>query len=152
MNLASGHTVTLETSPHPADYEVVARGLHEYNHQQAGDQHHLPLAIFIRDQAGAVIAGLLGDTYWGWLAINLLWVHDAWRGRGYGRMLLRTAEEEALRRGCANAHLDTLDFQALDFYLKEGYAIFGQLHDLPPGHTRYFLQKTLRQATDAEER
>jgi GNAT superfamily N-acetyltransferase len=150
MSLAPNHTLTLGTSPDPAAYQFVVRSLDEYNCQQAGDQHHLPLAIFVRDDAGAVIAGLLGDTYWGWLAVNLLWVDDAWRGRGYGRTLLRTAEKEALRRGCSNAHLDTLDFQALNFYLKEGYTVFGELQGLPPGHTRYFLRKTLSQPTDAK--
>lgn len=150
MSLAPNHTLTLETNPDPAAYAVVVRSLDEYNRQQAGDQRHLSLALFIRDEAGSVIAGLLGDTYWGWLAVNLLWVHAAWRGRGYGRTLLRTAEAEALRRGCTHAHLDTLDFQALDFYLKEGYTVFGELQGLPPGHTRYFLKKTLPQPADAE--
>jgi GNAT superfamily N-acetyltransferase len=147
MSLAPNHTLTLETSPDPAACEAVVRGLTEYNQQQAGDLNHLPLAIFVRDEAGAVVAGLLGDTYWGWLAVNLLWVEAAWRGRGYGRTLLHTAEAEALHRGCANAHLDTLDFQALGFYLKEGYTVFGELHGLPPGHTRYYLQKALSQPT-----
>ena len=48
-----------------------------------------------------------------------------------------------MRRGCKNAHLDTLSFQALDFYKKYGYIVFGQIADLPPGHTRYYLRKTL---------
>ena len=53
------------------------------------------------------------------------------------------AEAEAIRRGCKNAHLDTLSFQALDFYKKYGYTVFGQLDGLPPGHSRYYLRKTL---------
>ncbi|MCA9909224.1 MAG: GNAT family N-acetyltransferase, partial [Anaerolineae bacterium] len=50
---------------------------------------------------------------------------------------------EALRRGCNYAHVDTLDFQAPDFYRQLGYTVWGQLDDLPPGHTRYFMRKTL---------
>jgi hypothetical protein len=34
-------------------------------------------------------------------------------------------------------------YQALDFYRKYGYTIFGQLDGLPPGHARYYLRKTL---------
>jgi GNAT superfamily N-acetyltransferase len=137
------HSLSIELDPDPADRQVVGRGIDEYNVQQAGDMHHQPLTIFIRNGAGQVIAGLLGDTYWGWLAINLLWVEDAWRRRGYGRALLRAAEQEAIRRGCSHAHLDTLDFQAPEFYRKEGYTVFGELAGLPPGHTRYFLKKDL---------
>jgi GNAT superfamily N-acetyltransferase len=142
------HTITLEEHAEPADCEIVSRGLQTYNRQQAGDEGHRPVAIFVRNEAGIVIAGLLGDTYYGWLAVNLLWVEEAWRGQGYGRTLLRTAEAEAVRRGCQHAHLDTLSFQALDFYLGEGYSVFGELHGLPPGHTRYFLRKEL--TTQAE--
>ena len=33
--------------------------------------------------------------------------------------------------------------QSLPFYLKHGYALWGQLDDFPVGHTRYFLKKAL---------
>ena len=33
------------------------------------------------------------------------------------------AENEAIRRGCKHAHLDTMDWQALDFYLGMGYTL-----------------------------
>jgi len=70
-------------------------------------------------------------------------VDERLRGRGYGRELLAAAEQEAVRHGCRAAHLDTMSFQALPFYLKQGYTVFGELHDWPPGHARYFLQKSL---------
>ena len=54
---------------------------------------------------------------------------------------MRAAEQEARDRGCSHAHCDTYDFQALPFYQKLGYQVFGQLEDYPAGHTRYFLQK-----------
>jgi GNAT superfamily N-acetyltransferase len=138
------HLLTVEAYPDPADRQVIGRGIDEYNRQHAGDSNHQELAVFVRDADGKVLGGLLGDTYYGWLAINLLWIDPAWRGQGYGRALLRAAEAEAIGRGCHYAHLDTLSFQALDFYRKEGYTIFGQLDDLPPGHTRYFLHKELK--------
>ena len=57
--------------------------------------------------------------------------------------MLAMAEQEALRRGCHHAHLDTLDFQAPAFYEKLGYTLWGTLEDLPLGHQRYFYQKEL---------
>jgi GNAT superfamily N-acetyltransferase len=137
------HLLTVEANPDPADRQIIGRGLDEYNRHHAGDSNHQELAVFVRDDDGKVLGGLLGDTYYGWLAINLLWIDAAWRGQGYGRAVLHAAEAEAIRRGCCHAHLDTLSFQALDFYRKEGYTIFGQLDGLPPGHTRYFLRKEL---------
>ena len=52
--------------------------------------------------------------------------------------------QEPLRRGCRHAHLDTFTFQALGFYEKHGYSVWGALDDLPPGFTRYFLRKDLQ--------
>lgn len=138
-----GYIITIETDPKPDDRQIIERGIEEFNRHHAGDSHHQPLCLFVRDAAGVVLGGLLGDTYYRWLAINLLWLDEPWRGRGYGRRLLHTAEAEAIRRGCLHAHVDTLSFQALDFYRQEGYKVFGELPDLPPGHTRYFLHKEL---------
>jgi hypothetical protein len=45
--------------------------------------------------------------------------------------------------GCTMSHLDTFDFQARDFYERNGYELFGALDDCPPGHKRYYLKKAL---------
>jgi hypothetical protein len=37
----------------------------------------------------------------------------------------------------------TGSFNALPFYLKRGYTVFGELPDMPPGHTQYFMCKKL---------
>ena len=97
----------------------------------------------VRDESDAVVAGLDGGTYWGWLHVEILWVDDALHGQGVGRALMEAAEDEARRRGCHHSHLSTMDFQAPGFYEKLGYTLFGQLDDVPLGHTRYFMQKAL---------
>jgi GNAT superfamily N-acetyltransferase len=72
-----------------------------------------------------------------------MWIREELRGRGYGHRLLASAEDEARRRGAKNAYLDTFSFQAPGFYKKHGYRVFGELHDFPTGHQRYFLTKEL---------
>lgn len=47
-------------------------------------------------------------------------------------------------------YLDTLDFQALPFYEREGYSIFGILEDYPPGHRQYYLRKSLTRLPSAD--
>jgi hypothetical protein len=50
----------------------------------------------------------------------------------------------AKKLGAAMIHLDTFDFQAKGFYLKQGYAIFSTLENSPvQGCNRYYLQKKL---------
>jgi GNAT superfamily N-acetyltransferase len=102
-----------------------------------------PLDIYIHDQQGDLVGGLIADTYWGWLDIDDFWLADALRGQGYGRYLLYAAEKEALKRGCTRAQLKTFSFQAPGFYKKQGYFIVGQLDDYPPGESLIWLRKEL---------
>ncbi|NTU64122.1 MAG: GNAT family N-acetyltransferase [Chloroflexi bacterium] len=80
----------------------------------------------------------LGSDY-----IDLLWLKEELRGRGYGHRLLMLAEDEARQRGATHAYMDTFSFQAPDFYQRHGYQVFGELKDFPHGHQRYFLTKQL---------
>lgn len=80
---------------------------------------------------------------WGILFVSLLFVEDKFRHQGYGGLLLKEVEERAKSLGCYLAHLDTFDFQGKEFYLKQGYSIFGVLEDCPKGHQRYYLSKKL---------
>jgi len=102
-----------------------------------------PLAVLLHAAQGRLIGALTGRTLWGWLVIDLLWVDSAARGAGHGRRLIAAAEQEALRRGCHHARVDTYSFQAPDFYERCGYARVATLHDFPRGHQRHFYAKTL---------
>jgi GNAT superfamily N-acetyltransferase len=130
----------IEECASDADRQLVVQGLVGYNNAQTTPEASRDLTVLSR-RDGEVVGGLLGYTWGNWLFVKQLWVADAFRGRGLGRTLMRVAEHEACSRGCLSAHLDTFDFQALPFYQKLGYGIFGQLDDYPVGHTRYFLQK-----------
>jgi GNAT superfamily N-acetyltransferase len=143
------YTLTVVDNPAPADIERVRAGLAAYNLLHAGDDSYQPLTIFVYDASGAVVGGLLGDTYWGWLAIAILWLAEDVRGQGWGSQLLAAAEGIARDRGCHAAHLDTMSFQARAFYERHGYVVFGVLDDLPYGHQRYFLRKSLPRAAPA---
>jgi GNAT superfamily N-acetyltransferase len=140
----ANYTISLDVQPNEADVDKIRRRLWDYNKEMAGDDGYRPLAIFLRDASGAIVGGICGSTYWNWMAIDLLWISEELRGRGYGERLLAAAEEEAIRRGCDHAHLDTHSFQAPAFYRKHGYTVFGKLPDMPTGHTRYYLTKRLR--------
>jgi len=124
-------------------WDIVGQGINDYNEQQAGDDKGQSLCFVLRGPDQQVAGGVIGATYWNWFYVNLMWIREELRGRGYGHCLLTLAEDEARRRGATNAYLDTFSFQAPDFYKQHGYEIFGELLDFPPGHQRYFLAKRL---------
>ncbi|NTW97625.1 MAG: GNAT family N-acetyltransferase, partial [Oscillochloris sp.] len=129
--------------PNPAWTNQIRQGLYQHNRQQVGSRHFHELSIVMRDQAGEVIGGLLGGTIWGWCLIETFWIADHLRGRGYGRQILEAGEQVARERGCKHSIVETFSFQALPFYLKHGYVVYGQLDGFPASHTRYSLKKDL---------
>lgn len=89
------------------------------------------------------MGGLIAQTYWNWLSIDLLAVAEEARGQGLGTQLITRAEMEAKKRGCTLARTSTYAFQALRFYERLGYHVIGQLDDYPEGATLYWLRKAL---------
>jgi ribosomal protein S18 acetylase RimI-like enzyme len=124
-------------------WEIIGGGITDYNTQQAGDDEGKNLCFVLRSPDQEIAGGVIGATYWNWLYINLMWIKEEFRGRGFGHQLLTLAEQEARQRGAEYAYLDTFSFQAPGFYKKHGYEVFGELNNFPPGHQRYFLRKQL---------
>ena len=139
----------IEEKPDPDEVAAIQQGLADYNHLFSEHDNHQFLYILLRDANNHLAGGLLGGTYWRWLHIDILWLREDLRQQGYGSQLLNIAEQEAVRRGCLHAQLETHDFQALPFYQKHGYAIFAELADMPPHHVKYFLKKDLPNASQS---
>ncbi len=130
---------------YPTDKEIdfVNHALEDFNNKAVGPDNHELLNIVEYDDNGNVIAGILGGTYWGWMHIDILWVDENHRRSGIGSRLLEAAEQEALRRGAHSVHVDTMSWQAPEFYKKHGYRIIGELNDIPNGNKKYHLVKDL---------
>jgi len=129
-------------APDPADEAFVAERTREFNRSMV-ERDVRPLCVFARDEAGRIVGGLTGRTFWGYLAIDFLWVDAAQRGAGHGAALMAAAEGEARARGCRHVQLDTFSFQAPGFYQRLGYVEFGRLRDFTRGHERHYLTKDL---------
>ena len=130
-------------NPDEKEIAFVNEALAAYNDGKVGPDNHRLLNIVEYDDAGNVIAGILGGTYWGWMHVDILWVDEKHRRGGIGTKLLSAAEDEARRRGCHAVHVDTMSWQAPEFYKKLGYTIISELKDIPQGYTKYHLIKNL---------
>jgi GNAT superfamily N-acetyltransferase len=117
--------------------------LREHNHRFMPRSDPRPLCLFLRDARDVLLGGLLAETRWHWMFLEVLWVSDVLRRRGHGTALLVQAERVAWERGVRKATLDTAEFQARGFYLKHGYRVFAVQEDLPPASRRYLMEKTL---------
>lgn len=139
----SAEPLEVELTPDPEDVRVIRDGLRAFTDRHVGPVNARPLAIFVRASDGSVIGGLEGELRWTWLFVAHFWLPEPVRGRGLGSALLARAEAFARAHGATGVYLDTLEFQALPFYQRRGYNVYGVLADFPLGSRRFYLQKCL---------
>jgi GNAT superfamily N-acetyltransferase len=141
--MTDDYRVAYVDQPEEAAWGIIGRGVGSHNDQYGGDERFQRLCFALYAPDETIVGGALGEIYWDWFHLDLMWIQEDLRGHGYGTRLLAAIEDEARTRGAGNAFLDTFSFQAPGFYQKHGYEVFGRLNDFPAGHQRYFLTKQL---------
>lgn len=120
--------------------ELIA-GVRRFNEETAGRGDARALVVTVRGGDGRLLAGVSGRTLYRHFLIEVLWVDPAHRHAGLGTRVMTLAEAEAHARGCVAAQVDTLSFQAPDFYRRLGFRLIGAIEDFPAGHQRRFMFK-----------
>jgi GNAT superfamily N-acetyltransferase len=121
---------------------VVLAGLIRHNDENMAKQRYRRFAISLRNK-GTIVGGIVGEVWMTVLFIQLFWIEERFRGKGYGTALIEKIEEEARRFGAVRSYLDTLSVQAPDFYRARGYEAFGTIDGYPRGVTRHWFTKAL---------
>jgi len=137
------HTVFYTDEGRNEDRDAILFPLMAYNRSNAPDPQFKVLGLLLKSDDGETTGGLWGRSAYEWLFVELLFVPESLRGAGVGTGLMRQAEQIARDRRCTGVWLDTFSFQALPFYQKLGYTVFGELKDHPRGISQYWLQKRL---------
>ena len=117
--------------------------IRSYNRSIRETAESEPLNLYIEDEQGQLLAGLVEETLGNWLEIEYLFVKDDLRGQGIGSQLLQRAESEAKNRNCRYVFVNTYQFQAPAFYQKHDYQEVFTLKDYPCTGQRHYYQKDL---------
>ena len=134
--------IELDEDPSADDFRIVLDGVRKFNREKTGDERPHSAACFLRDD-GRIVGGVQGSLWGRSMHIDALWVDEEYRDGGYGSKLMRTIEEYAAEHDHPLVYLETTSFQALPFYRKLGYELFGELPEISRGHTLFFLRKDL---------
>ncbi|MBD8190131.1 GNAT family N-acetyltransferase [Pseudomonas fluorescens] len=136
--------IEISDQPNPDAERILGSGLAAFNEYATGYHDRRPLTALVRDpHTEEILGGITGRTSFGMAFLDLFHLPDALRSTGLGSQLLRAFEDEARRRGCLNAVLYTISFQAPGFYEKNGWVRFGEIPCAPEGSSRVFLTKQL---------
>lgn len=123
--------------------QVIGDLIRSYNRSKREAAESEPLNLYVEDEHGELVAGLVAETFGNWLEIEYLFVKEDLRGQGIGSKLLQQAESEAKKRNCCYVFVNTYQFQAPAFYEKQGYKEVFTLKDYPYTGQRHYYQKKL---------
>lgn len=125
----------------PQEEDRILQELRAFNIATFGESDRRELTIPLYDDGGDVSGGLVGYTGRGWLYVSMLYIPENLRGQGLATRMLTMAEDEARKRGCIGAYIDTMNPDALGLYRKLGYGEIGRLDALSGGHIVTWLAK-----------
>ena len=96
------------------------------------------------NEKGEVVAAIMAgndeiDVAWIWK----IWVDEKYRHQGLGSLLIKHFEKKAKEKGATKIIAEEIYDWNVDFFLKNGYKIAGELKDLPKGHSFYIVEKDL---------
>jgi len=90
--------------------------------QVGGDKKFDPVT-FVATEDNKVVGVIVVELFWGALHIKTLIVDEHYRGCGVGSRLMQRALLYGLDHGCSFAYVETLSFQALEFYKNMGFSL-----------------------------
>ena len=96
------------------------------------------------NEEGKVVAAIMAgvteiDTAWIWK----IWVDEEYRHQGLGSLLMKHFEKKAKEKGANKIISEEIYDWNVDFFLKLGYKVAGELKDLPEGHSFFIVEKNL---------
>lgn len=123
------------------DAKKIRQGLDKHAREECGFDEVEDFALFLHDLADEIVGGCYGIMYYGCLYIDHLWVDEKFRNQRLGTKLVQSAEDLAKQNGCLFSTIDTMDWQALDFYKKLGYEVELERHGYRDDTIMYSLRK-----------
>ncbi len=134
--------IIYDDCPHQENTDLLTNSLSKIATQKKSMPPIRDYAFFLM-QNDQIMGGICGCIYYGCLYIDELWIDSSLRGCGFGTQLINRVVELAMDKKCLFCTVNTMDWEAKDFYLKLGFEIEfvrrGYLHN----STMYMLRKNL---------
>ncbi|MBS0603994.1 MAG: GNAT family N-acetyltransferase [Verrucomicrobia bacterium] len=121
----------------------VDRGFEEHAMATTGHDGSISQFAVVAKSENVLIGALTARLFWGSLHIRHLVVAPDQRGQGIGKMLMEAAFAYGRQNKCRFANVETMSFQALDFYRRLGFKVDFSREGYDCGCSFYYLSRDL---------
>ncbi|MEO8401724.1 MAG: GNAT family N-acetyltransferase [Gammaproteobacteria bacterium] len=135
------YKIVYEDNHSAEDTQILYSGLATHAKKMVAMQPIETFSYLIRDENNKLLGGCIGAICYGSLHIDTLWIAEQIRGQGYGMQLMQLALEHGLTHACTFATVNTMSWEALDFYKKLGFQVEFKRSGFQKNAVFYFLRK-----------
>ena len=146
MNNKNTNRVLITKTPTEEEMMIVQKSLEEYKKQFPNGELDIPtpdISLVLKNSSGTIVGGVITSMLTGVMHLEVLWIDEMYRGRGYGKALVLQAESIAKEKGYPASQTWTFSFQAPEFYQRIGYKLVGTFDGYTDGITEHILRKKL---------
>ena len=123
--------------------KYLAQGINGYSLQKIGIVGKNDLVAFVAKDGDTIVGGIQVEIFFGQLHIRLLYVDNAYRKYGVGKKLMEEAMNFGREMKCSQAFVETMSFQAFEFYQKLGFLLEFTRTGYICGAKDHYLRKDL---------
>ena len=102
---------------------TIFKGFAEHAIERTGINGISAAVSFVAYQGNEFSGAIVVDLFWGQLHIKYLYIKKEYRGLKLGNQLMEKAFAFGKEHKCDFAFVETMSFQALDFYIKLGFKL-----------------------------
>lgn len=121
----------------------IYQGFSRHALAQTGHDEKFDSIAFIASDQGAFAGAVVVEKFWGALHIKYVYVEDPYRGQKIATRLMEEALNYGKEQQCPFAFVETMSFQALEFYQKIGFRLEFTRSGYKHGSSFHYLKKIL---------
>ena len=129
-------------NPSSDDTDPISNGVFEYGLDQIGGV--LPKNFAIHGKIdNKLVGGATGRQHFAQFYLDSLWVHNNYRGQGYGSLIHESVVDLATDLSCSRILLNTLNKKAVEFYHQLGYEQIALILGYVDGFDLHYLSRPI---------
>lgn len=132
----------LTDNPSEAEIQRIIDGIRDYGLAEVGGEKPVRKAAVLRD-GDSLIGGAVGKVHVGRFYLDYLWVDAPYRNRKFGSLIHTRVIEQAKESNCSSIWVNTLNSNAVSFYLEHGYRVVGCIPDYVRNFDLHYLKLKL---------